>query len=121
METIPGIGRAFALLIVSEIDDIRRFASPKKLHACAGVVPGTYAGGGRTFHGRITKSGNKYLRWAAVEAVWPAIQKNVGLRDFYERLRRPKGANPAKVATARRLLTIVYRVLSEEREYRDGA
>jgi len=121
LETIPGIGRAFALLIVSEIDDIRRFASPKKLHAYAGVVPSTYASGGRTFHGRITKSGNKYLRWAAVEAVWPAIQKDVGLRDFYERLRRRKGANPAKVATARRLLTIVYRVLSEEREYRYGA
>lgn len=121
LESIPGIGRAFALLIVSEIDDIRRFASPKKLHAYAGVVPSTYASGGRTFHGRITKSGNKYLRWAAIEAVWPAIQKDVGLRDFYENLRRRKGANPAKVATARRLLTIVYRVLSEQREYRHAA
>lgn len=121
LESIPGIGRSFALLIVSEIDDIRRFASPKKLHAYAGLVPSTYASGGRTFHGRITKAGNKYLRWALVEAVWPAIQKDVGLRDVYENLRRRKGANPAKVATARRLLTIVYRVLSEQREYRHAA
>lgn len=56
-----------------------------------------------------------------VEAVWPAMQKDVGLRDFYEKLRRRKGANPAKVATARRLLTIVYRILSEQREYRYAA
>jgi transposase len=116
--SIPGIGRSFALLIVSEIDDIGRFSNPKKLAAYAGLVPSTYSSGGRTFHGRIIKAGNKYLRWAMVEAVWPAIQNDVELAAFYERLAIGKGANPAKVATARRLLTIVYRVLTEDREYR---
>lgn len=120
LETIPGIGRAFALLLVSEIDDIRRFRKPKALHAYAGLVPSTYSSGGRTFHGRITRQGNKYIRWAMVEAVWPAIQKDVALNELYYRLSARKGANCAKVATAKRLLTIVYRVLSENREYRDG-
>lgn len=119
--SIPGIGKAFALLLVCEIDDIKRFASPKKLHAYAGLVPSTYASGGRTFHGRITKAGNKYLRWAMVEAVWPAIQKDVELNQYYHRLAQRKGPNPAKVATARRLLTVVYRVLAENREYRCAA
>ncbi|HEC03810.1 MAG TPA: IS110 family transposase [Phycisphaerales bacterium] len=118
--SIPGIGRAFALLIVCEIDDVRRFASDKKLHAYAGLVPSTHSSGGRTFHGRIIRGGNKYLRWAMVEAVWPAIQKDVGLNTYYHRIARRKGANPAKVATARRLLTIVYKVLKEQREYRYG-
>jgi len=116
--SIPGIGRAFALLVVSEIDDVARFRTDKKLHAYAGLVPSTYSSGGHSFHGRIIKSGNKYLRWAMVEAVWPAIQKDVGLNQYYQRIARRKGANPAKVATARRLLTIVYRVLKENREYR---
>ena len=111
--SIPGIGRSFALLVVSEIDQIDRFASPKKLHAYAGLVPSTYSSGGRTFHGRIIKGGNKYLRWAMVEAVWPAIQKSLELNQYYHRLADRKGANPAKVATARRLLTIVYRVLRD--------
>jgi len=119
--TIPGIGRAFALMLVSEIDEIHRFRTPKKLHAYAGLVPSTYSSGGRTFQGRITKTGNKYIRWAMVEAVWPAIQKSLELNERYHRLARRKGANRAKVAVARRLLTIVYRVLSENREYRDGA
>ena len=118
--SIPGIGRSFALLIVSEIDQISRFGSPKKLHAYAGLVPSTYSSGGRTFHGRIIKGGNKYLRWAMVEAVWPAIQKSLELNQYYYCLADRKGANPAKVATARRLLTIVYRVLKENREYRDA-
>jgi transposase len=119
--SIPGIGKSFALLLVCEIDDIRRFGAPKKLHAYAGLVPSTYASGGRTFHGRITKAGNKYLRWAMVEAVWPAIQKDVTLNEYYHRLAQRKGPNPAKVATARRLLTVVYRVLTENREYRCAA
>ena len=119
--SIPGIGRAFALLIVSEVDDIKRFRTDKKLHAYAGLVPSTYSSGNRTFHGRIIKSANKYLRWAMVEAVWPAIRKDAGLHQFYSRIAYRKGANPAKVATARKLLTIVYRILKENREYRYAA
>lgn len=65
--SIPGIGRAFALLVVSEIDDVKRFRTDKKLHAYAGLVPSTYSSGGHTFHGRIIKNGNKYIRWAMVE------------------------------------------------------
>jgi hypothetical protein len=57
------------------------------------------------------------LRWAAVEAVWPAIRADFDLRRFYERLARGKGANKAKVAMARRLLTIIYKVLKEGRNY----
>jgi transposase len=119
--SIPGIGKAFALLVVSEIDDIKRFRTDKKLHAYAGLVPSTYSSGGRTFHGRIIKPANKYLRWSMVEAVWPAIVKDAGLNKFYKRIAHRKGANPAKVATARRLLTIVYRILKENREYRYAA
>jgi len=118
--SIPGIGRAFALLVVCEIDQVRRFATDKKLHAYAGLVPSTHSSGGRTFHGRIIRGGNKYLRWAMVEAVWPAIQQDVQLNAYYHRVAGRKGPNQAKVATARRILTIVYKVLKEDREYRHG-
>ena len=56
--TIPGLGKFFSLLVVSEIDDISRFRSPAKLHAYAGLVPSTYSSGGRTYHGRIIKQGS---------------------------------------------------------------
>jgi transposase len=81
-----------------------------------GLVPSTYAGG-RVFHGRITKMGNKWLRWALIEAVQPAIRSDPDLYAYYQQLRARKGANAAKVATARRLLTIVYGLLSQERLY----
>lgn len=116
--TIPGIGRTIALLLVSEIDDIKRFRSDRKLHAYAGLVPSTHSSAGRTFHGRLIKTGNKYIRWAMIEAVWPAIRSDTGLNNYFQRFSCRKGANRAKICTARRLLTIVYKVLKEKREYR---
>ena len=116
--TIPGLGNFFSLLVVSEIDDINRFESPARLHAYAGLVPSTYSSGSRTYHGRITKQGNKYLRYAMIEAVYPALSKCPDLEQVYNRIRKRRGSNSAKVAVARRLLTIVYRALKENREYR---
>jgi transposase len=117
LRSIPGLGPFFSVLIAKEIDDISRFRDEKKLCAYAGLVPSTYASGGKVFHGRITKTGNKWLRWAFIEAVQPAISSDADLFAYYQRLRIRKDANAARVATARRLLTILYRVLSQERFY----
>ena len=117
LRSIPGLGPFFSVLVAKEIDDITRFRDEKKLCAYAGLVPSTYASGGKVFHGRITKTGNKWLRWAFIEAVQPAVSCDADLFAYYQRLKMKKGANAAKVATARRLLTIVYRVLSQERLY----
>jgi len=117
LKTLPGVGEFFARLIDAEIDDIHRFASAEKLAAYAGIVPSTYSSGGKTFNGRIIKQGNKWLRWAFVEAVVPAITHDLEFRAYYERLKAAKGANRAKVATARRLLTIAFRMLRDGRCY----
>ncbi|HEX9901290.1 MAG TPA: transposase [Acidobacteriota bacterium] len=97
------------MLAAVEIEDIGRFKDVGKLHAYAGNIPSTHSSGERSYHGKVVKEGNRWLRWAAVEAVWPALRADFGLRCFYERMKMRKGANSAKVATARRLLTIIYR------------
>ena len=117
LQSIPGIGPFFSVLILYEIDDISRFRDEKKLCAYAGIVPSTHASGGKVFHGRITKTGNKWLRWAAIEAAQTAVRSDSEFRAYYQRIRVRKGTNAAKVATARRLLTIVYRLLRQGRFY----
>jgi transposase len=117
--TMPGIGQFLAMLVVAEIDEVRRFATPAKLHAYAGLIPSTYSSGGKTWHGRIIKEGNRYLRWAMVEAVWPARRSDASIGRFFDQHEAKIGTNKAKVATARRLLTIAYRLLSEGRAYRE--
>jgi len=117
IHTVPGFGVFLSVLTAVEIADIERFENERKLHSYAGVIPSTFSSGERTYHGKIIKQGNRWLRWAAVEAVWPAIRADFDVRCYYERLKRKKGANSAKVATARRLLTIIYRMLKENRSY----
>lgn len=116
LKTIPGIGEFFARLIDAEIDDISRFRSAKKLAAYAGLVPSTYSSGGKTYNGRIIKQGNKWLRWAFVEAIAPAVATDLQIRAQYEHL-KSRGVNKARVAMARKLLTIAFQILRDQRPY----
>jgi transposase len=115
--TIPGFGTFLSVLVTTEIADIERFSSDSRLHSYAGLVPSIYDTGKRSYHGRLVHQGNKHLRWAVVEAVWPAVRADCGISMMYQRIARRKGANSAKIATARRLLTIIYRMLKEKRSY----
>ena len=114
--SIPGIGDILAMTIRYEIDDIERFISPGKLCSYAGLVPSTYSSGGRTYQGRITKQGNKWLRWALVEAAQKAPLKDVWLGIFYARISK-KSKKTARVAVARKLLEIIYCLWKEQRPY----
>lgn len=118
LRSIPGIGKFFAMLLRHEIDRIERFPTSNKLCSYAGLVPSTFSSGGKTYHGRIIKQGNKYIRWAMVEAVVPAIKADPEIKSYYYSMKAKKGSNAAKVATARRLLKIVHQVWRENRTYR---
>ena len=117
IDTVPGFAATLSVLTAVEIADVSRFRRVEELHAYAGLIPSTYSSGGRTYHGHITKQGNAWLRWAAVEAVKGACQKDLVLRALYSRLAKRKGRNIARIVVARRLLTIIYRVLTEKRDY----
>lgn len=117
LESLPGIGAFFSVLLRYEVDDIRRFRSAKKFAGYTGLVPSTYASGNRQVHGRLTKQGNKWLRWALVEAVTPATRKSRWLRQYYERIKHRRGAKDARTATARKLAELVWTVWTERRPY----
>jgi transposase len=119
VDSVPGFGRFLSLLVVSEIDDIERFARPEKLHAYSGLIPSSRGTGGKIYNGKLIKAGNKYLRWAMIEAVIPAIHKDMTLRLHYQKIAQRKGSNKAKVVVARKLLTIIFRLLKEKRYYRE--
>ena len=52
---------------------------------------------GKTYHGRITKQGNKWLRWALAEASHKAIVKSPSLRSYYNKIKYKKGSNTAQL------------------------
>jgi len=110
LKSVPGIGDVIAPLLRFEIDDIGRFNTARKLWSYAGLVPSTYSSGGKTRHGKLTKQGNVWIRWAIIEAVHAAVKKDVSLRRYHTRIAAKAGKNAATTATARKLLEIVHRV-----------
>ncbi|MGC8724922.1 MAG: IS110 family transposase [Acidobacteriota bacterium] len=116
LETVPGIGAITAAVVALEIDEVKRFPDARKLAAYAGLVPSVHASGGTVHHGRLMKQSNKWLRWALVEAAWVAVRNDPYFRTTYGRHAR-KGAQTAIIATARRLLEVVWHILSEDRPY----
>lgn len=119
LTTIPGISFVSALTIMGEIGDIRRFSSAKKLMGYAGIVPSTYSSGDKARHGRITKTGSKWLRYVMIEAAQhqQLCKRTPGFGSYYLSLKKRKGTNPATVATARKLLAVIWRMLTDKRPF----
>jgi len=119
--TIPGISYFTALTIKSEIGDISRFPTARKLCAYAGLIPSTYASADKIRFGRITKRGSKWLRKSLIDAITSGSKHPSRLCYFYRRLKKNKGTGKAKVATARKLATIIFALLTDKQPFRDFA
>lgn len=116
--TVPGLGVTLAPLIAMEIDDITRFSRSDKLVGYAGLAPSTHSSGGKTYHGKMLRQSNRWLKWAFIEAAWVAIGCDPYFGSLYREYRsRGKGANHAITRVARRMCQIVWHVLHEGREY----
>lgn len=116
--SIPGIGFILAYLILVEIGEINRFCSAKKLCSYAGLVPGVYQSGNKSFHGHISKKSNRYLQWGLIEAAQKAKVTDPYLRAKAQKIQRKKGGKVATVAIAHHLLVAVYHILKEKTIYR---
>jgi transposase len=109
--SIRGIGPLSAAVLLSAIGRVQDFPAPGKLSAYFGMVPSVQQSNQREHHGRITRCGNKLARTTLVQCTLVAIRYNPSLRRFYERIRERRGTGKAIVATARKLLTLVYYTL----------
>jgi len=106
LQTIPGIGRKTAEVVVAYIDDPHRFQNARQISSYAGLVPRRYQSGQMDRQGRIHKRGPRLLRSALVEAAWLALRYNPWAKSVYDRLTGGQKTRKKKaiVAVARKLL-----------------
>lgn len=107
IQVIEGVGPVLAAVFVAEIGDVTRFKSPQALCSWAGLTPKHRESDTKVVRGKITKQGSRIVRWAAIEA----ISKQRGgakLRADYHAIMARRGKQKARVAVARRLLTLVF-------------
>lgn len=120
LDTIPGVARATAELIVSEIGtDMTRFPTPNHLSAWAGVAPGNHESAGKRLSGRV-RAGNRLLRAGLVQAAHAAAHtRDTYLSAQFHRLAGRRGTKKALMAVAHSILVIAYRLIERKTEYED--
>jgi transposase len=119
LDTIPGVGRRVAEILLSEIGrDMSRFPTADHLASWAGLTPGHRESAGKRLNSR-TRKGNPALRATLVEAARAAARTKTYLGAQFHRLTARRGSKRAAVAVAHSILIIIYHLLRDGGEYRD--
>jgi len=116
--TMKGVGHLTSLAVASEICDIGRFSSYKKLCSYLGLVPSVYQSSNTERRGHITKQGNALLRSMLIQNARVAVRHSERFRNKYEKL-LAKGVteNKAIVAIARHMVVIMYIMLVRNEQF----
>ena len=119
VDTIPGVGRRTAEVIMAEVGtEVSRFPTSGHLASWAGVCPGNNQSGDHRKHAP-TKKGNHWLKSGLVEAAKAAARTKTYLGARYHRLARRIGANRAAMAVAHTIAVILHHVIRTGRPFDD--
>jgi transposase len=120
LDSIPGIGRWSAEVILAEIGpDMSRFPTAGHLASWAGMCPGHDESAGKRRSGR-TRKGSPALRVTLTEAAYAAGRgKGTDLSARYHRLIGRKGKKKTAIAVGRTILELCWSVLSTGQLYDD--
>jgi transposase len=120
IQGIPGIGLLNSMVIITELQDMKRFKTLDKLCAYAGIIPDTASSAERTTVKGITHRTNDYLRPAIVESSWVIIRKDPAMLYLYKRYCKKMVPNKAIIKIARHLLSRIRYVWINRIEYEVG-
>ncbi len=120
VDTIPGVARNTAQLLMAEIGtDMSRFPSASHLAKWARLCPGNHESAGKRLSGKTGRS-NPWLRTTLVQAANAAVRcRNSYLHAVYRRLAARRGRKKALIAVAHRILIALYHILTKHEPYRD--
>jgi transposase len=107
VQAINGIGRVSAAVMVAEIGDVSRFPTAAHLCSWVGLTPTHRESDLKTRRGHISKQGSRLVRATLIEAI-SRYHGGPVLAAQYHQIAKRRGANKARVALARKVLTLVY-------------
>jgi transposase len=107
VQAIHGVGPIIASIFVAEIGDVSRFPTARHLCSWAGLTPLVRDSDEKRRRGHISKQGSTLVRWAACEAV-ARYHGGSPIAPSFRRIAERRGKYIARVAAARKLLTLVF-------------
>ena len=114
--TIPGVGYTLGAMIISEIDDIKKFSNPSKLLAFAGLDPVVKQSGNfQAEHMKISKRGSTYLRYAIYRVAFLIIYNNETFHNYYlDKRSQGKSHRVALGHVCNKLVRVIFKILTDE-------
>ncbi len=119
LQTIPGVGRKTAEVLVTALDDVQRFDNARQVSSYIGLVPRQYQSGETDRNGRITKRGSKLLRSMLLECAWVSLRYNAWSRVTYDRIHGGQQTRKKKaaIALARKIAVVAWAMLRDETDW----
>lgn len=115
--TLKGVGALTAMVFLTEIGDLKRFANRRQIASYLGLVPSSSESGQKSdCKGRITRQGPYRVRKVLCQATWARVRWDEEEREVYQRLvqKNPKKKKIAVVASMRRLAVRMWHRAVEE-------
>lgn len=120
LQTLPGIDKISAAMILIEIsDDLTHFGTADRLASWAGLCPGNHESAGKRKSGK-TRHGNPIVRYLLCEVANAARRTKSVFRAKYDSLVLRRGHKKAILALAHKLLRTIFFVLTRRQPYRDS-
>jgi transposase len=119
LRSVPGIARLTAAYILSELGNLRRFTSFKRLASYVGFIPSMHQSGEGLYTGGSTPRANRHVRNMIVEASWQAVRKDPVMQNYY-RSHAGKNSKAAIFKVERKLLSKIHAVIKTEIPYSVG-
>lgn len=119
LKTVPGVGDLTALVFALVIRDPKRFKCRREVAAYVGLAPSIYESGATSRLGRITKRGNRTLRWLLTMAAHALLRsrRDCALKRWGSELVVRAGRKKAVVAIARKLAVTLWAMWRDGRTY----
>jgi transposase len=108
LQTIPGVGKILALVLLYEIHDATRFATVGQFLSYARLVRCEHESAGKVLGSGGKKIGNAQLRWAFGEAACLFLRSSERAKAWKEKQQKKRGEGKALAILAARLARAVY-------------
>lgn len=116
----PGISVYGGVAVASRLGDITRFANGDSMANFLGLTPSCRNSDAAIRHGSLTKLGSSFVRFFLSQSLVHLLRNDRWLRRWYQRIKKRRGGNVARVAVMRRLATIHHAMLRDQMPYVPG-
>jgi len=120
LATMYGVSRFMALAIACRIGPISRFPRGRSLANFFGLTPRHYSTGETERMGSITKEGSRLVLFLLAQVVLHVLRRDGEMRAWYTKIKRRRGSRIARVAVMRRVVVIMWHMLSKRQEWQPG-